>query len=99
MYNIKLTDEFGHWLNGLKDSVTRIRLSRRLEKASRGLLGDTKPIGEGVYEMREHFGPGWSMYYLEKEGSLIIMLAGGEKATQHKDIKKAKQLARQLGGA
>jgi putative addiction module killer protein len=59
MYTIKQLDEFSNWLNELRDNQTRLRLARRLEKASRGLLGDVKPVGESVYEMREHFGAGW----------------------------------------
>ncbi|MFD1383157.1 type II toxin-antitoxin system RelE/ParE family toxin [Rhodanobacter aciditrophus] len=58
MYSIKLTEEFDVWLSGLKDNVARLRLARRLEKASRGALGDVKTVGAGVFEMREHFGPG-----------------------------------------
>ncbi|SBT17604.1 hypothetical protein MGA5115_01720 [Marinomonas gallaica] len=67
MYNIKLTDEFDVWLNGLKDNITRLRLARRLEKASRGALGDVKSVGEGVFEMREHFG-GRMAYVLRSAG-------------------------------
>lgn len=93
MYNIKLTDEFDVWLNGLKDNITRLRLARRLEKALRGALGDVKPVGEGVFEMREHFGLGWRMYYVQRGDTLIIMLAGGDKSSQSRDITKAKQIA------
>lgn len=96
MYEIKLTDEFNRWLNGLKDSATRLRLARRLEKASRGLLGDVKSVGEGVYEMREHFGSGWRMYYVQHETTLIIMISGGDKTTQSKDIEMAKKRATEL---
>ncbi|MFA7594491.1 MAG: type II toxin-antitoxin system RelE/ParE family toxin [Thiohalobacteraceae bacterium] len=74
----------------------RARLIRRLEKAERGLLGDVEPVGEGVSEMREFFGPGWRMYYIEQGDVLIVMLGGGSKATQSRDIKRAKELARTL---
>lgn len=93
MYNIKLTDEFDVWLSGLKDNITRLRLARRLEKASRGALGDVKPVGDGVFEMREHFGAGWRMYYVQQGDTLIIMLAGGDKSSQSRDITRAKQIA------
>ena len=63
MYTVKLTPAFERWLAGLKDNTTRLRLARRLDKAQRGNLGDVKLIGSGVYEMREHFGPGWRMYF------------------------------------
>ena len=65
MYSIKALPEFSSWLDGLKDGVTRIRLARRLDKAQRGNLGDVKPVGQGVYEMREHFGPGCRLYYVQ----------------------------------
>lgn len=90
---IKKTDEFEKWFATIKDKSTRIRLSRRLDKASRGLLGDVKPVGSGVHEMREFFGPGWRMYYAERNDVLIIMLGGGDKSTQVKDIQEAIRLA------
>ena len=96
MYTIKPLPEFDAWFDSLKDSATRVRLIRRLEKAERGLLGDVEPVGEGVSEMREFFGPGWRMYYIEQGDVLIIMLGGGSKATQSRDIKRAKELARTL---
>ena len=96
MYEIKLTDELNCWLSTLKDNTTRIRLARRLEKASRGLLGDVKSVGEGVYEMREHFGSGWRMYYVQHGTTLVIMLSGGDKTTQSKDIEIAKKRATEL---
>jgi putative addiction module killer protein len=96
MYRIKLHPHFAGWLNGIKDAPTRLRLSRRLDKAQRGLLGDIKPVGDGLYEMREHFGPGWRMYYLQRGDVLIVMLGGGDKSTQVSDILKARELARTL---
>lgn len=93
MYAIKRTDEFALWLDGLKDRMTRIRLVRRLDRASRGNLGDVKPVGEGVFEMREHFGPGWRMYYVQRGAVLIVMLGGGDKSTQASDAAKATSLA------
>ena len=66
MYKIKRTDEFSNWLDGLKDLVTKQRLVSRLRKAMNGNLGDTKCVGEGVFEMREHFGCGWRMYYVQR---------------------------------
>lgn len=96
MYTIKLLPEFDVWFEGLKDASTRARLIRRLEKAARGLLGDVEPVGEGVSEMREFFGPGWRMYYTERDDVLIVMLGGGTKATQSQDIRRAKELARAL---
>ncbi len=93
MYSIKLIPEFSAWLFGLSDSMTLRRLARRLEKAQAGNLGDVKPIGESVFEMREHFGPGWRMYYVQRGATLIVMLGGGDKSTQATDIAKAITLA------
>ena len=96
MYRVLQLPEFDDWLRGLKDGLTRRRLGRRLEKAGKGNLGDVKPVGEGVFEMREDFGPGWRMYYAQQGNTLIVMLGGGDKATQGKDIKAAKALAKLL---
>ncbi len=93
MYSIKLLPGFTAWLHGLKDRPTLIRLLRRLDKAQRGVLGDVKPVGDGIFEMREHFGPGWRMYYLQRGSALIVMLGGGDKSTQSADIAKARKLA------
>ena len=96
MYVIKHMLEFDVWLNGLRDRQTRFRLLRRLEKAQRGLLGDVAAVGEGVFEMREFFGPGWRMYYVQKGQLLIVMLGGGDKSSQATDIGDAKILAATL---
>jgi putative addiction module killer protein len=68
-------------------------LARRLDKAQRGNLGDVKVVGDGVFEMREHFGPGWRMYYIQRDETLIVMLGGGDKSTQSNDIAKAIKLS------
>lgn len=93
MITIKRTDEFNAWLYGLKDGMTHRRLLARLRKASLGNLGDVQPVGEGVSEMREHFGPGWRMYFVQRGVVLIVMLGGGDKSTQPADIAKAIKLA------
>ncbi len=96
MFTIKQLPEFCEWLSSIRDTVTRLRLAKRLDKAARGLLGDVRPVGEGVHEMREDFGPGWRMYYLQRGATLIVMLGGGNKATQKADIAKAIKLAAKL---
>lgn len=96
MYTVKRMPEFDEWLASLRDSMTRIRLARRLEKVQRGLLGDVAPVGEGVSEMREFFGPSWRMYFVERDGMLIVMLGGGDKSTQSKDIVRAIALSRTI---
>ncbi len=83
-------------MNSLRDRPTRIRLRRRLGKAMRGNLGDAKPVGEGVWEMREFFGPGWRMYYLQLGGLVIMMLGGGDKSSQASDIEAPKAIAKEL---
>jgi putative addiction module killer protein len=96
MFEIKPLPQFADWLSRLKDPMTRARLIRRLEKVERGLLGDVAPVGEGVSEMREHFGAGWRMYFIERGEVLIVMLGGGNKATQSADIAKAIALAQTI---
>lgn len=93
MYTIKRTDAFDLWLRAVRDGMTQRRLVLRLRKAMLGSLGDVKSVGGGVYEMREHFGPGWRMYYAQRGEVLIVMLGGGEKSTQSADIAKAIKLA------
>ena len=85
-----------HWLGQMKDRVTQTRLKVRLRKAMLGNLGDVKPVGEGVFEMREFFGPGWRMYSLEKAGAMVFMLGGGDKSSQARDIQRAIKLSKEL---
>lgn len=96
MFAVLETEAFIEWVNSLRDRATRIRLRRRLGKAMRGNLGDVKPVGDGVWEMREFFGPGSRMYYLQRGDVLIVMLGGGEKSTQPADIAKAIAMAKEL---
>ena len=95
-YTVKRLDEFSDWLKGLKDGLTRQRLNKRLRKAQLGNLGDVEPVGEGVFEMREHFGPGWRMYYVQRGAVLIVMLGGGDKSSQTRDIAAAQALAKEI---
>lgn len=96
MYTVKRTAEFDDWLSSIKDGLTRIRLAKRLDKVQRGLLGDVQPVGDGVCEMREFFGPGWRMYYVERNGIIIVMLGGGDKSTQQADITAAIALSKSI---
>lgn len=95
-YTVKRLDEFSDWLKGLKDALTRQRLNKRLRKVQLGNLGDVEPVGEGVFEMREHFGPGWRMYHVQRGEVLIVMFGGGDKSTQQADIRRATALAKRL---
>ena len=96
MFTVRRTKEFDAWFLGLRDGLTRARLAARLRKAQLGNLGDVKSVESGVYEMREDFGPGWRMYYIKRGRLLIVMLGGGDKSTQAKDIAKAVKLAAQI---
>jgi putative addiction module killer protein len=95
-YTVKRLEEFSDWLKCLKDGLTRQRLNKRLRKVQLGNLGDVEPVGEGVYEMREHFGPGWRMYYVQRGNTLIVMVGGGDKSTQQADINRAIALTKFL---
>jgi putative addiction module killer protein len=95
-YTVKRLDEFSEWLKSLKDALTRQRLIKRLRKVQLGNLGDVQPVGQGVYEMREHFGPGWRMYYVQRGNTLIVMLGGGDNSSQQTDIDRAIQTATSL---
>ncbi len=97
MITIRTLPKFDAWLSSLRDGMTKRRLVARLRKAQLGNLGDIKPVvGDGIVEMREHFGPGWRMYYVQRGTVIIIMLGGGDKSTQAADIAEAKQLADSL---
>ena len=93
MYIVIQTPAFSDWLRAIKDRPTKVRLMKRLRKAQLGNLGDVKQVGSGVWEMREFFGPGWRMYYVQRGELLIVMLGGGDKSTQTADIAKAISLA------
>lgn len=96
MFTVKCTDAFNDWLHSLKDGPTHRRLLVRLRKLAAGNRGDVRSVGSGVYEMREHFGPGWRMYYLQRGATIIVMLGGGSKAAQPADIAAAIALAATL---
>jgi putative addiction module killer protein len=96
MYTVKEAPEFQGWLDSIRDLKTRIKLAGRLVKVRGGNLGDVKPVGDGLYEMREYFGPGWRMYYVKRDRVIIVMLGGGDKSTQSADIKAVKSLLKTL---
>ena len=95
IYTIKRLSEFDVWISGIKDGLTRIRLARRIDRLQLGLLGDVAPVGEGVHELREFFGPGWRIYFTERKGMFVVLL-GGRKSTQKKDIARAIALSKTL---
>lgn len=96
MYEIRRTDAFSSWLDRLRDARARVRILARLDRASEGNLGDTRVIGEGVSEFRIDYGPGYRVYYTRQRKTIVVLLVGGDKSTQAKDIRRAIQLARDL---
>lgn len=81
------------WLEGLPDIAIRSLVVARLKRLELGLLGDVEPVGDGVSELRIHFGAGWRVYFTQRGNQLIVLLAGGSKRSQKRDIKRAKSLA------
>ena len=96
MIEIRKTDVYLQWIDALQDVKGRARILVRIERLAAGNPGDVQPVGEGVSELRMDFGPGYRVYYKKKGQEIIILLAGGDKSTQAKDIEKAKELARNL---
>jgi putative addiction module killer protein len=97
VYTVRLTDEFQTWLDQLPDRRGQIRIAARLRQAEAGNLGDWAPVGDEVSEMRVHFGPGYRLYFTRRGGVLIVMLAGGDKSSQQRDIRRAQRIAKELG--
>jgi putative addiction module killer protein len=89
------TEAFRAWLNSLRDRKARLRIDDRLKRLAGGNAGDTKPVGDGVRELRFHFGPGYRIYYMWRDGVLIILLNGGDKGSQKRDIALAKRMAKE----
>jgi putative addiction module killer protein len=96
MIEIRKTVIFAQWINNLRDIRARARIQARIERFALGHAGDVKPVGEGVSELRIDYGPGYRIYFKKQGLSLIILLAGGDKRTQTKDIREALRLARNL---
>jgi putative addiction module killer protein len=93
MIEIRQSANFAKWLRGLRDMQGRARIQMRLDRIERGLFGDVKPVGEGVSELRIDYGPGYRIYYVQRGAVLVILLCGGDKGTQSRDIFTAKKLA------
>ena len=89
---------FDRWLSGLRDRRAVARIAARLDRMAAGNPGDVQPVGEGVSELRINYGPGYRVYFIQQGPVLIILLCGGDKSTQSKDIKQAKVLAEEWKG-
>ena len=96
MFTVRPTQEFLDWLDDLKDIRAQLRIVARLRLAEAGNLGDWKPVGNEVLEMRIAFGPGYRLYFTKRQNILIVMLAGGDKSTQARDIRRAQKILQQL---
>ena len=96
MYTIRLTQEFQDWLDALTDIRAQVRIVARLRRAEAGNLGDWKPVGDHVSEMRVDAGPGYRLYFMRMGKVVIVMLAGDDKSSQKRDIKQAQRIASEL---
>ena len=96
MIEIRKTELFAKWLDNLRDIQAKARVLVRIERLASGNAGDVKPVGEGVSEMRIDYGPGYRVYFIQCGSELIILLAGGDKGSQSRDIKAAIRLAQNL---
>lgn len=93
MLDVRQTETFTRWLTRLRDERARVLIAARIERLAFGHLGDSKPIGEGLSELRIHYGPGYRLYFQRRGKELIILLCGGDKRTQTRDIAAAKIIA------
>lgn len=96
MIEVRQTAVFSKWMAGLRDHRARAKIAARIDRLAFGNPGDVAPVGEGIGEMRIHHGPGYRVYFVRRGRTLILLLCGGDKSTQAKDIKAAKALAAEL---
>lgn len=96
MLEIRQTDEFALWFKRLRDMRARTQIVRRIERFEAGNPGDVGPIAEGVHEMRIHYGPGYRLYFTQHGNEWVLLLCGGDKSSQDRDVKLALKLAREL---
>jgi putative addiction module killer protein len=93
MPSVRQTEAFSTWLQNLRDAKARTKILVRIERLADGNPGDVSPVGEGVSELRIHYGPGYRVYYINRGSEIVLLLCGGDKASQARDIASAKQLA------
>ncbi len=96
MVEIRQTEVYSRWFRRLRDRQARVRIDNRIRRLSLGNPGDARPVGEGVSEMRIDYGPGYRVYFSQMGEALVILLAGGDKDSQERDIRRAQELAREL---
>ena len=95
-YRIVTTDDFNRWLTRIRDRQAARAIARRLDRAAAGNLGDIKPVGQGVSEMRIFAGPGYRLYFTIRDGELVILLCGGNKSTRSRDIARAQRILSEM---
>ena len=96
MIEVRLTETFADWLADLRDRRAAARIAERLRRLALGNPGDVKPVGDGLSELRVDFGPGYRVYYVQRGAVLIVVLCGGDKSSQSRDIASAKALAKEI---
>ncbi|VVM43999.1 type II toxin-antitoxin system RelE/ParE family toxin [Pseudomonas fluorescens] len=97
MFHFERSRAFADWLDSLRDTIGKARIIARLRAAEHGNFGDCESVGEAVYEMRVHYGPGYRMYFTRRGEVVYLLLVGGDKSTQKRDIKRAIQMAQNIG--
>ncbi len=96
MTEVRQTPVFAQWLGGLSDIRAKVKIAARIDRLALGNPGDVAPVGEGVSELRIHYGPGYRVYFVQQGRALVMLLCGGDKSSQAADIKTAKKLASEL---
>jgi putative addiction module killer protein len=98
MVEVRQSEAFSSWISSIRDSLTKARILVRIDRLQLGLIGDSKPVGGGVSELRINFGPGYRIYFSFRGRELILLLTGGDKSSQNRDIRKAQLLLKELDG-
>ena len=96
MLEVRQTSTYAAWFGRLRDRAAKVRIDIRIRRLSLGNPGDSKSVGEGVFELRMDFGPGYRVYFFQRGSEYVVLLAGGDKSSQEDDIREAKALAKEL---
>jgi putative addiction module killer protein len=96
MYAVETVEEFDNWLGNIRDGKTRMVIVKRIRSMSLGVLGETRPLMGGLFEVKIRYGPGFRLYFVNKGTKIIVLLCGGDKSTQKRDVAKARELAKEI---